>query len=259
VLERTNGYVSDAARERGFPGLLVCTPAWTAEEVVQRVEDGGFLGLKPYLSFAPAGISTDEITIYDFLPHHHLEVADAHGWIVMLHIPRRARLRDPMNLEQLVEIERLYPRLRLIVAHIGRAYCREDVGHAFDVLCDTERMSFDFSANTNSWVMGELIRAVGVKRVLFGSDLPILRMRRRRVCEKGTYVNLVPPGLYGDVRGDPHMREVSQEEGERLSFFMYEELLAFRRAAEAADLDSTDLQCIFCDNAARLIAGARGG
>ena len=258
VLDRANGYVAKASERHGVPALLVSTPAWSAEALEHRVLGGGFLGIKPYLSFAPDHIRTDEITIYDFLPAHHLEVADAHGWIVMLHIPRRARLRDPVNLSQMLEIEPRYPNVRLVIAHIGRAYCREDVGHAFEALRDTERMIFDFSANTNAWVMEQLIRAVDVKRIMFGSDLPILRMRMRRICENGAYVNLVPPGLYGDVSDDPHMREVSPEEGQRLSFFMYEELLAFRRAAEATGLGRPELEAIFCGNATRLIAGVRG-
>jgi predicted TIM-barrel fold metal-dependent hydrolase len=117
-------------------------------------------------------------------------------------------------------------------------------------------MLFDFSANTNAWVMAQLIRAVGPKRILFGSDLPILRMRMRRICEDGVYVNLVPPGLYGDVSDDPHMRETGPEEGAKLSFFMYEELLAFRRAAEMTGLGTADLTDVFYDNAARILLDA---
>jgi hypothetical protein len=81
-------------------------------------------------------------------------------------------------------------------------------------------------------------------------------MRMRRICEEGFYVNLVPPGLYGDVSDDPHMREVSEEEGSRLSFFMYEELLAFRQAAEAVGLSAEDVADVMYDNAARLITNA---
>jgi predicted TIM-barrel fold metal-dependent hydrolase len=249
----TNSYVSQVARQHNLPGLLVCTPEWSAKELERQVTDGGFLGLKPYLGQAPTHLAADDITIFDFLPHHHLQVADTHGWIVMLHVPRGKRLGDPVNLAQVLEIERRYPNVRLIIAHIGRAYCIEDVGDAFSVLRDSERMLFDFSANTNAQVMEGLIRTVGPKRVLFGSDMPILRMRMRRICEKGVYINLVPPGLYGDVSDDPHMREVSREEGQKLSFFMYEELLAFRRAAEATGLGTTDLKDIFYSNAARLI------
>jgi predicted TIM-barrel fold metal-dependent hydrolase len=257
-LEQANEYVAQAARHHGLPFLIVSTPEWPAEQLEERVTAGSFLGLKPYLSFAPEHIAADDITIFDFLPRSHLEAADAHGWIVMLHIPRPARLRDPVNLEQMLEIERRYPNVRLIIAHIGRAYCPEDVGDAFQVLADATGMSFDFSANTNAWVMEQLIRHVGPRRILFGSDLPILRMRMRRICEKGRYVNLVPPGLYGELGNDPHMRETTREEGDRLSFFMYEELGAFRRAAQSAGLSAADLEDVFYNNAARLIAAARG-
>ena len=258
-LDESNGYVADAARLHGLPALMLSTPEWSGKEVERRVEAGGFFGLKPYLSFAPSHLSADQVTVYDFLPHSHLEVADQHGWLVMLHIPRSARLKDATNLQHLLEIERRYPHAQVIVAHIGRAYCPEDVGNAFDLLCDTEHLFFDISANTNAWVMEQLVRSMGPKRILFGSDLPILRMRMRRICENGMYVNLVPPGLYGDVGGDAHMREVSPEQAASLSFFMYEELLAFRCAAEATGLTQTDLDGVFFGNAATIIARAAGG
>ncbi len=253
-LERTNAYTSWAARQYQLPALLVTTPSWSASEIEERVRKGRFIGLKPYVDQAPPHIPAQDITIYDFLPRHHLEVADAHGWLVMLHLPRPARLRDALNLQHLLEIDSTYPNVKLIVAHIGRAYCKEDVGEAFTTLRASRRLLFDFSANTNAWVMEQALRTVGPQRIVFGSDLPIVRMRMRRICEDGRYINLVPPGLYGDLRDDPHMREVSAAEGERLTFFLYEELLAFRRAAEACGLTAAEIADVFYGNAARLIA-----
>ena len=171
----------------------------------------------------------------------------------MLHIPRRERLKDPLNLRHMLEIEQRYPNVRLIIAHIGRAYCPEDVGTAFESLAQTQHMLFDFCANTNAWVMEQLLRAVGPRRVLFGSDMPITRMRMRRICERGAYINLVPPGMYGDVSDDSHMREVGPGEAEQLTSFLYEELLAFRQAAEACALTREDVSAVFYNNAARLI------
>jgi predicted TIM-barrel fold metal-dependent hydrolase len=252
-LERNNAYTGRVAREHGYPAFLVTAPEWTAQELERRVTAGGFVGLKPYLNRAPVHIPSAEITIYDFLPHAHLEVADQHGWIVLLHIPRPQRLKDPVNLAAMREIERRYPRARLVYAHIGRAYCPEDVGNALEVLSDTERLHFDFSANTCAPVMEMALRTFGPQRLLFGSDLPIVRMRMRRICTDDGYVNLVPPGLYGDVRDDPRMREVSPEEGKSLSFFLYEMLFAFRRAAEAVGLSSADIEDVFHNNAARLL------
>ena len=258
-LDASNRYVGQAAAQHRLPSFLVTTPEWTAQELEQRVTGGGFLGLKPYLEWAPPHIASDDITIFDFLPRQHLQVADAHGWIVMLHIPRRARLRDPVNLEMMLEIEHRYPNVQLVIAHIGRAYCPEDVGDAFEILKDARRMHFDFCANTSAYAIEQLLRAVGPHRVVFGSDMPVVRMRMRRICENGFYVNLAPAGLYGDVSDDPHMREVDEAEGAQFSFFMYEELLAFRQAAEAVGLSADDVADVMYNNAARLIANAGGG
>ena len=56
----------------------------------------------------------------------------------------------------------------------------------------------------------------------------------------------------------PHMREVDEDEGGRISFFMYEELLAFRQAAEAVGLSTDDVADVMYNNAARLITAAGG-
>ena len=172
---------------------------------------------------------------------------------------RPGRLRDPVNLAQLIEIEQRFPNVVLIVAHVGRAYCPEDVGDAFERLAGTRRMWFDISANTNEEVFRRLIGAVGPGRIVFGSDLPIARMRMRRICEGGRYVNLVPRGLYGDVSGDPHMRELDGPEADRLTFVLYEQLDAFRRAAEGEGLTRTDVAKVLHDNAAGMLHRAGAG
>ena len=255
-LDRVNAYVAECSRKHGFPSLIFSDPAWSAQELEERIAEGGFLGAKSYLSLAAPCIPANEIRIFDFFPRHQLEVHNQHGWIVMLHIPRSGRLRDPLNLAQLLEIERDFPNLRLVVAHVGRAYCDEDVGNAFDVLAGTRHMCFDFSANTNDRVFERLLRCVGPQRVLFGTDMPILRMRMKRITRKGRYVNVVPKGLYGDVSDDPNMAETDGAEAEKLTFFLYEELDAFRRAAERAGLARPDIEDVFGNNALRLLTGA---
>ncbi|NLC68503.1 MAG: amidohydrolase [Clostridiaceae bacterium] len=249
----SNNYIKTCARKYGFPSLVLSIPEWSGAELEEQIIKGGFLGSKVYLNYAKPYIAQNEIRIFDFLPIHQLEVLNNNGWIVMLHIPRDKRLRDPVNLAQLLEIEHNFPNLKLIVAHVGRAYCPEDIGNAFEVLGETKNMTFDISANTNQYVFQKLIEAVGPKRILFGSDMPILRMRGRRICKNGKYVNLIPRGLYGDVSGDNHIREVDGAEAEKLTFLMYEEIAAFKATAIATGLGKADIEDIFYNNAARIL------
>ena len=79
----------------------------------------------------------------------------------------------------------------------------------------------------------------------------------RRICENGNYVNIVPKGLYGDVSGDTHMCEVESKEAEKLSFFMYEEINAFRLAAEKTSLSQSDIKGIFYNDAHNLFESAK--
>lgn len=248
-LAAANRYVASVARLRQVPALMLAHPDMTAQSLEQQLKQGGFLGIKVYLTFAPQYIPAPEIRIFDFLTHEHLEVCDRLGLLVMLHIPRSKRLKDPVNLAQLLEIEKRYRNLQLVVAHVGRAYVNDDVGDALAILGKTDRMLFDISANTNDWVFEQLIRTVGSSRILYGSDLPIVRMRMRRIERDGHYVNLVPRGLYGDVSGDPNMAELDPPEADQLSFFIYEEINAFRKAAQRTGLTGSDIERVFWKNA----------
>ena len=250
----SNQYILDCIHENKSYGLILANPEWDADVFERKLRMGDFKGAKVYLNFAPAHIPQNEICIFDFLPHHQLSVLDKYGMIVMLHIPRDNRLKDPVNLAQIIEIERQYPAIKLIIAHVGRAYCKEDVGNAFEILAETKNVLFDFCANTNQWVFEQLIKAVGPERILFGSDLPITRMRMKRICENGIYVNIIPKGLYGDVSHDKNMREIEGEEAEMLTFFLYEEILAFGLAAIETKLSRDDIKDIFFNNAFRLLS-----
>ncbi len=252
-----NAYVAREAAARHFPALYYSHPSQSADVVEAAVLEGGFLGLKSYLNLAPAWLPEAEIRITDFFPPHQLELLHRRRWLMMLHLPRPGRLADPVNLAQLQYIGERYPGIRLIVAHVGRAYGLPDVGGAFEALRRFPNLLFDFSANCNPDVLTALLRAVGAKRVLFGSDLPITRMRMRRMYADGRYLNLVPKGLYGDVSGDAHMREAAGGEAAKLTFFLYEEILAMKTALAACGLGAEAAHAIFYGNARHLIDAVR--
>ena len=255
--QQANDYVADASRRSGFPALYFSAPEESPEEVERQIRKGGFLGIKGYLSLSPKYIPEAEIRIFDFFPKAQLKKMDEMGAIVMLHIPRNGRLKDPVNLAQIMEIKQEFPNIRLIIAHIGRAYTKEDVGNAFETLDQAPDLMYDFCANCCEYAITEVIRHAGVKHVMYGTDMPILRMRTHRIEENGTYINLVPPGLYGDPKQDKHLREVSAEEAEKITFFLYEELLAFKHACKTLGLTKQDVEDIMYNNAHDLIEGAR--
>ncbi len=257
--EVTNSYVAEESVKFGFPALYFSMPWEKPEKLEHKCKKGNFLGLKSYLSFAPENKPEAEIEIFDFFPRQQFETADKKGWIIMLHIPRHGRLGDPVNQRQLLEIDKKFPNAKVIVAHIGRAYADTDAGDAFKTLSGTKNLMFDFSANTNENMMYMALKTFGVDRVMFGSDLPITQMRTRRIIRNNTYVNLVPKGLYGDMKGVPHMEEISGQEADKLTFFLYEELISFKRAAGRLGLNREEIKAVMHGNAKRIIDGVRYG
>ncbi len=249
-IDDVNKYVHAKGIEYDCPTLYRTHYAMTAEELEKNIKEGGFLGIKPYLSNCPSYIPAKETRIFDFVPHEHLKVCDKNGWIVMLHIPRDKRFRDEVNLAQLMEIEEKYPNLKLIIAHIGRAYAKEDIGNAFDLVGKGKNTYFDFTANLSEDAIKACLEAVGPKKLIFGSDLPIAVMRMYRIVEDGVYYNVVPRGLYGNVDGEPHMRETDEKD---VTLMLYEQLLAFKNVAEEMKLSKEDIYDVLCGNAKRLI------
>jgi len=254
-INATNEAIIKENKGYNFPTLYRSDYAMDPDLLEANVKAGGFLGLKPYLSNCPSYIPSNEVRIFDFLPHAQLEVANKNGWIIMLHIPRNDRLKDPVNLAQIIEIEEKYPNIKLIVAHIGRAYAREDFGNVFEILKNTKNMMFDFTANLLDEAMIEGIKTVGVDRFMYGTDLPIAIMRMYRIVENGTYYNIVPKGLYGDVNGQPHMRD---EENDKITLMAYEQLLAFKRASAQLKLSDTDIEKILYSNIKNLTESVKG-
>ena len=168
----------------------------------------------------------------------------------MLHIPRNGRFQDPVNIAQLAEIEGKYPNVKLIIAHIGRAYAKEDIGSAFDIVGKGENTYFDFTANLCDDAIKACINAVGTHKLIFGSDMPIAIMRMYRIVEEGVYYNIVPRGLYGNVDGQPHMRESDEK---NITIMMYEQLKALKRVASDLKLSDSDIEAVMRTNAEQLL------
>lgn len=250
-----NAYVAENANKYNYPALYLSHPSQSAEELEKEVKaDPVFKGIKVYLQFSPSYIPDDEIRIYDFLPKKHLEVCNRNKWVVQLHIARPKRLADPVNYIQLREIEEGFPDLQLSVAHLGRAYADGDVGDAFEYLKNTKKTVWDFTANTNDHVIEQVLTYFGPERLMYGSDFPIFRMKARRTVENGFYINEVPEGEFPkeSIAADRHMRAIPYPEAKKITFFIYEEMMACKMACERLGLGRKDIDNIFYGTAARV-------
>ena len=217
----------------------------------RRAEGAGVLGVKPYyalISHAPLTRDAHlEASIFEFLPHHILEVLDArHAWVT-LHVPRAARLGDPDNLREIREIRRRYPNLVLVIAHLGRCYTEAHARAGLLPLADDPGIYFDTSAVINPASHRLALEHLGPERLLYGTDNPVFYMRGRRQYRGTSYVNRTNHDFHFNTEREPPEIEAGY------TLFLYEDLLAMKQACCELGIERRQIEALFHDNAAGLI------
>ncbi len=251
-LEAGNAYVQQGCQQRGWSSLIVIRPQWSAEKIAAELDRPGVIGVKPYYSLISENRDTRdahlEAGIFDFLPHHILEVLDAcHAWVT-LHVPKAARLGHPDNLREIRELRRRYPNVVLVIAHLGRCYTEAHALEALPGLADDPGIYFDTSAVLNPASHRVALEHIGPERILYGTDNPILYMRGRRQYSDRTYVNRTSYPFHFNRDREPAEIEAGY------TLYMYEDLRAIQQACEELGLtDRRHVEAIFHDNARRLI------
>lgn len=242
-LERENRYVLQGLDSHSR-ALYVIRPEWDPK-LLEAALASGFAGAKPYPDLAPGGI--EDVSIYEFLPEKHLEVLNRHSAVLMLHISRPGRIGDPRNVDEIREINDRYPNVKIILAHVGRAYCLPTAEKGLPALADRPDIYVDISANLNADVFAYALETLGIDRVLFGSDLPITGMRGVREHVGERYIN------FTDAPYSWNTRRKSPEEEARYTFFLYEELRALISAVRRLGLGKEAIGRVMYTNAARLL------
>lgn len=231
-------------RRRFFPFRLLDPRQDRPEMLEMALAKKSFLGIKPYLDYVRKSDPND-VEIPEMLPDWAMDIVDRHRCIVMLHIPRKQRLADPVNQRQIVALCERYPRAKIVLAHVGRAYYLKNVLGSLDALKDLPNLYFDL-AMLNHWeVLEHLFRTVAAEKILYGTDIPIALAPGKSVeiNDQYTYVTPVPWKL-----------SISDDHG-KLAFtsFAYEELRAIKKAAERLTLDRAFLEGLFFENGMALL------
>ncbi len=253
-IEAGNRYLQAECPPRGWHSLAVIRPQWTQDDLAALLDAPSVIGVKPYYALiSPSDQTRDlhlEAGIFDFLPHHLLEVIDdRHAWVT-LHVPKADRLGHADNIREVREIRRRYPHIVLVLAHLGRCYTEPHAREALPQLADDPGLYFDTSAVLNPAAHRTALECFGPQRLLYGSDNPIFYMRGRRQYRGRTYVNRTSHPFHFNTDREPPDVEA------RYTLFMYEDIRAIRQACEELGITRpSDINAIFHDNAARLVDG----
>ena len=231
-------------RRRFFPLRVYDTLEDDPEDVRRDLIEGRFYGIKPYLTFLRKE-DPNEVEILEMLPDGIMRVIDELGLIVMLHIPRKGRLADAKNQEQLPVLCERYPNAKIVLAHLGRAYFERNIVGRLDRLVGLENLWFELAMVSSPEVLEYLFRTAPAERILYATDAPIALAPGKSVeiNHQYTYVTPIPWEL-----------SISDDHG-KLTFtsFLYEELRGIYKAVRRLGLGDEFLRAIFRDNGMALL------
>ncbi|MBN2302382.1 MAG: amidohydrolase family protein [Lentisphaerae bacterium] len=231
-------------RKRFFPFRLIDPRYDTQANVKEDIDRYSFLGFKPYLNYVKKRDRND-IEIHEMLPDWAMEIAEEHGLIIMLHIPRKDRLADPINQKQIIEICNDYPNAKIVLAHIGRAYYLKGIVGYLDTLKSLPNLWYDLAMLNNWEVMEYLFRTVSAEKILYATDLPIAIAPGKSVEINDQYTYVTPK---------PWQLSISAEHTTLVfTSFLYEELRAIKKAVERSGVNKAFTQKIFFDNGITLL------
>jgi uncharacterized protein len=246
--EANNAYIRQQIDNQRVFGLVIPGLQDDADTLWEQVKAGRYAGFKPYLSYV-TWKDLEEIRILDFVTQAQLEVAHAHGLIIMLHVPRNTRLPDPDNLRDLEHIAAQYPNAKVILAHGGRAYSRRLIEPALDVVSQLPNMYFDFSNVQSAEVVQAILERMPADRVMYGSDIPCATVRGYMFMLNGQRVTITRKPFSWSI--------TSQKPNQlRCTFMGYEQIRAMKQACDGLGYGTQDVEQLFYSTARDLVMSA---
>lgn len=242
---RNNAYLAQECDGQRFFALRLFDPLIDTPEALEHdLSTGKFLGIKPYPDYVRKP-DLNDVEVDEMLPPWAMEIVNERGMIVMLHIPRRDRLADPLNQRQVADLCKRYSNTKIILAHIGRAYFLKNILGNLETFKTLPNLFYDLTM-VNHWeVMEHLFQTVRPESILYGTDIPIAIAPGKSVeiNHQYTYITPVPWKL---SISDDHDKIV-------FTSFLYEELRAIKKAVERLRLSDRFIQGIFYENGMRMI------
>ena len=241
-VDRANDWTArQCARDPACRGLFVVRPEDDPDWVVEQVHKLGLCGLKCYHSLAGGG-NTWELDIPAYLPEPLMAAADRQGWVVLLHLVKSRAVADEGNRHWIRNYCETHPNMKLILAHSARGFQPSHNLEGLPELEGLDNLYFDTSANCEPMAHLAILRIMGHKRLMYGSDFPVSHLRGRSVAAADSFL-----WLYEDAPawGEKHQQIPPVLIG-------LEHLRALKWACWAEGLGDSEIEDIFWNNAADL-------
>jgi len=239
---RSNQWVSDQiAGHSHFRGELFVSPTDDPDWVRQEIVRLKLHGLKCYHTFS-AHQPTWESDIPDYLPERLVKVADDLGLVITLHMVKSRACADPQNAHWIRQYCEKYPNMKLILAHSARGFQPSHNLEGLSRLKGLNNLYFDTSANCEPIAHQAIIRIMGHRKLLYGSDLPVSHMRGRSLAAANSFLWLYENS---PIWGEKHLRIKPVLIG-------LEHLRSIKWACWSERLNDSQIEDIFWNNAAEL-------
>lgn len=241
--ERMNLYISKKIKtDRKYYGLLLPSLKSDSNKLYKEIKKGNFKGFKPYLTMTE-GKERENIRITDFVTKAQLEVANDLGLVILLHIPRKNRIADPLNIEDIIYICSAYPKVKIVLAHVGRSYGPYFLEKTIDKIKNLKNLYYDLAMVNDGKVIELLLENVSPSKIIYGSDIPIALEKGKHICINRQCVFITSKKFAWSV----------SSKNVECTYFLYEIIRAIKWAVTRKRLSQKDIEDIFYNNALRLL------
>lgn len=259
-----NEYIANLIRkDRRVKGFILSNPHDTKETIRQyesaRKSGSRFVGVKPYFDLLGKSIPHSVLctSIAEFVPEELLEFMDSANLILMLHTGKIG-MGDPECQEWVRQTATKYPRITIILAHMGRYYVQrqfEDFMKS-DVL-DYPSVYLEMSsASLPAIYKLVLARAELRKRLLFGSDLPFGAITGVEYSDEHTISTFLTRDVYAWT--DPTLAAKYEKERMRLTYNTYHVVKGLKTAMDELEMEEREKvqlkESIFLGNALNVLS-----
>ena len=234
IREKMNKKVTEeVSLGRAAMGTGFILPSDSENTIETIASTDGIKAFKCYC-FSRGASDCNTMEIGDFLPEAAFPVMERHKIPVIIHMMRDA-LADEKNLNYIRTMAKRYPDAKLILAHSARGFAAYSTVKYLPMLSDLDNIYTDIAAiNEPAAIMAAL--KYSKKKTLFGTDYPVCLYRGRAISFTDGFAWLIE---------DAAPKEPSP------AIMAAEELFAIYQSALLMDLDATDIEDLFYNNALR--------